>query len=171
MRRPWCWEGLGAGGEGDNRGWDGWTASPTRWTWVWVNSELVMDREAWRAVIHGVAKSRTRLSDWTEHDLPRPTKSELKSMLPQSSDNVWAAVLWLIPIDLNFILFQAHTFSQPFLVDFSRFHWPPMAPCRLLPVCPMKANLLPGSAGTFEAWDQSLRCLGPWMSGKNYLSH
>ena len=36
--RPWCWEGLGAGGEGDDRGWDGWMASPTRWTWVWVNS-------------------------------------------------------------------------------------------------------------------------------------
>ena len=36
-KRPWCWEGLGAGGEGDNRGWDGWMASPTRWTWVWVN--------------------------------------------------------------------------------------------------------------------------------------
>ena len=34
----WCWEGLGAGGEGDDRGWDGWMASPTRWTWVWVNS-------------------------------------------------------------------------------------------------------------------------------------
>ena len=33
-----CWEGLGAGGEGDNRGWDGWMASPTRWMWVWVNS-------------------------------------------------------------------------------------------------------------------------------------
>ena len=37
-KRPWCWEGLGAGGEGDNRGWDGWMASRTRWTWVWVNS-------------------------------------------------------------------------------------------------------------------------------------
>ena len=37
-RRLWCWEGLGAEGEGDNRGWDGWMASPTRWTWVWVNS-------------------------------------------------------------------------------------------------------------------------------------
>ena len=37
-KRPWCWEGLGAGGEGDNRGWDGWMASLTRCTGVWVNS-------------------------------------------------------------------------------------------------------------------------------------
>ena len=37
-RKPWCWDGLGAGGEGDNRGWGGWMASPTQWTWVWVNS-------------------------------------------------------------------------------------------------------------------------------------
>ena len=36
--KDWCWEGLGAGGEGDDRGWDGWIASPTRCTWVWVNS-------------------------------------------------------------------------------------------------------------------------------------
>ena len=36
--RLWCWEGLGAEGEGDDRGWDGWMASPTRCTWVWVNS-------------------------------------------------------------------------------------------------------------------------------------
>ena len=36
-KRPWCWEGLGAGGEGDDRGWDGWMASLTRWAWVWVN--------------------------------------------------------------------------------------------------------------------------------------
>ena len=34
----WCWEGLGAGGKGDDRGWDGWMASQTQWTWVWVNS-------------------------------------------------------------------------------------------------------------------------------------
>ena len=37
-KSPWCWEGLGPGGEGDDRGWDGWTAKLTRWTWVWVNS-------------------------------------------------------------------------------------------------------------------------------------
>ena len=36
-KRPWCWERLRAG-EGDNRGWDDWMASPTRWTWIWVNS-------------------------------------------------------------------------------------------------------------------------------------
>ena len=33
-----CWEGLGAGREGDDRRWDGWMASLTRWMWVWVNS-------------------------------------------------------------------------------------------------------------------------------------
>ena len=38
LKRPWCSERLNVGGEGDNRGWDGWMASLTRWTWVWVNS-------------------------------------------------------------------------------------------------------------------------------------
>ena len=37
-KRPWCWERLKAEGEGDDRGWGGWMASPTQWTWVWVNS-------------------------------------------------------------------------------------------------------------------------------------
>ena len=35
-KRPWCWERLKAG-EGDDRGWDGWMASPTWWAWVWAN--------------------------------------------------------------------------------------------------------------------------------------
>ena len=37
-KKPWCWERLKAGGEGDDRGWDGWMTSPTRWKWVWVDS-------------------------------------------------------------------------------------------------------------------------------------
>ena len=37
-KRPWCWEGLKAGGEGDDRGWDGWKASLTWWAWVWASS-------------------------------------------------------------------------------------------------------------------------------------
>ena len=38
LKRPWCWERLKAGGEGDDRWWDGWMASLTQWTWVWINS-------------------------------------------------------------------------------------------------------------------------------------
>ena len=37
-KRPWCWKRLKAGGEGDDRGWDSWMASLTRWTWVWASS-------------------------------------------------------------------------------------------------------------------------------------
>ena len=65
-KRPWCWEGLGAGGKGDKE------AKMAGWHHHLMHmslsklQELVMDREAWRAVIHEVAKSWTRLSDWTE---------------------------------------------------------------------------------------------------------
>ena len=38
LKRHWCWERLKVGGEGDNRGWDGWIASPAQWNWVWVRS-------------------------------------------------------------------------------------------------------------------------------------
>ena len=38
MERPWCWERLKAGGEGDDRGWGGWLASLSQWMWVWASS-------------------------------------------------------------------------------------------------------------------------------------
>ena len=38
LKRPWCWERLRAGGERDDREWDGWIGSLTQWTWVWVGS-------------------------------------------------------------------------------------------------------------------------------------
>ena len=62
-KRPWCWEGLGAGGEGDNRGWAGWMASPTQWTWVWVDSGSWWWTE--RPGVHGVKKSHmTEQLNW-----------------------------------------------------------------------------------------------------------
>ena len=65
-KRPWCWERLRAGGEGDDRGWDGWMASLTSWTWVWVSSRSWWWMGRSGATVHGVAKSQTQLSDQTE---------------------------------------------------------------------------------------------------------
>ena len=38
LEKLWCWERLKAGGEGDDRGWDSWMASPPHWTWIWASS-------------------------------------------------------------------------------------------------------------------------------------
>ena len=51
-KRPWCWERLRAGGQGGEKGWDGWMASLTQWTWVWANS-----RRQWRTGRPGVLQS------------------------------------------------------------------------------------------------------------------
>ena len=65
LKRPWCWERLKAGGEGDGRGKDGWVASLTQWTWVWASSGS--DVQGTLACCSPwAAKSRTQLSDWTE---------------------------------------------------------------------------------------------------------
>ena len=65
-KRPWYWERLKAGGEGDDRGWDGCMASPTQWTWVWVNSG-----SWWWTGRSGLLQSMgsqrvTQLRNWTE---------------------------------------------------------------------------------------------------------
>ena len=67
LKRPWCWEKLKAGGEGDDRGWDGWVASPAQWTWVWVNSGSRW-WEAWCAAVHWGPKESDTIEqlNWTE---------------------------------------------------------------------------------------------------------
>ena len=69
QKRPWCWERFRAGGEGDDRGWDGWMASLTQWTWVWASS-----RRWWRIGKPGMLQSMgsERVGDdrATEQSLP-----------------------------------------------------------------------------------------------------
>ena len=86
-KRLWCSEGLGAGGERDDREWNGWMASQTQWTWVSELRGLVMDREAWRAAIHGVTKSWTRLSDWTELKIIKMGRAFKKWNITSTNEN------------------------------------------------------------------------------------
>ena len=65
-KRPWCWKRLKVGGQGDDRGWDGWMALPTQWTWVWVSSRSWWwTGKARMLQSMGLANSSTQLSKWT----------------------------------------------------------------------------------------------------------
>ena len=67
LEKPWSWERLRTGREGDDRGWYGWMASLTQLDLSLSKlQELVMNREACCVAVHGVTKSQTLLSDWTE---------------------------------------------------------------------------------------------------------
>ena len=71
LKRPWCWERLKVGGKGDDRGWDGWMASPTQRTWVWVNSGSWW----WTArpgVLQSMGLQRVRhdlVTEWQKHQI------------------------------------------------------------------------------------------------------
>ena len=94
-KRPLHWERLKAGGEGDNRGWDGWMASLTRWTWIWASIRKEHDKEAWHAAVHGLQRVR---HDWvTELMCGRQNFQMSKSPGPgYSNTNLGTAVTrWL----------------------------------------------------------------------------
>ena len=85
LERPWCWERLRAGGEGDDRGWDGWRATPTQWAWVWVNS-----RSWWWTRRPGVLRFMGSQRVW--HDWATELNHAFKNL-----------VLSLIPLDLKIL--------------------------------------------------------------------
>ena len=76
-KRPWCWERLKVGEEEDNRGWDGWMASPTWWTWVWASSGSwwwtgrpgVLQSMGSQRVRHGWATELRKLSSHSVHEV------------------------------------------------------------------------------------------------------
>ena len=92
LKKLWCWERLKAGGEGDDRGWDGWMASLTQWTWVWVNS-----RSWWRTGKPGCCSpwghkelDTAEWLNWTER------KKRQNKTKPPFSISFNSSQLWLI---------------------------------------------------------------------------
>ena len=97
-KRPWCSERLHAGGEGDNRGWDGWIASPTQWTWVWGNS-----RSWWwtgrPVVLLSMGSQRVR-HDWATELIHMPTQIYVFPLKIKS--HTWQQALpWFVPCSFN----------------------------------------------------------------------
>ena len=93
-KRLWCWEGLGTGEEGDDRGRDGWMASLSRWTRVWVNSG-----SWWWTGSPGMlrfmgSQGQTRLSDWTELNWMAMKSSPLMMKFCCSLQNSFLASVW-----------------------------------------------------------------------------
>ena len=97
--RLWCWEGLGAGGKGGNRGWDGWMASPTQWTWVWVDSE----RWCWTGrpgvlqfmVSQRVGHDWVTEMNWTELNIPVFQCNNSHFIFFYTKINVWSTPVYI----------------------------------------------------------------------------
>ena len=92
-KRPWCWERLKAGGEGDDKGWDGWRASPTQLTWVCANSG-----RWWRTWKPGCCSpwgskeldmtERLNWTDWTERRKVQPLRKTIWLFLIEFNTHV-----------------------------------------------------------------------------------
>ena len=105
-KSPWCWDGLAAGGEGDDWGWNGWMASLTQWIWVWVNS-----RSLWWTGRPGVL--RFMESQKVGHDWETELNCILDSFVDHdgysiSSKGFLSTVVCIMIISLKF------THSSPF---------------------------------------------------------
>ena len=111
-KRPWCWERLQAVREAGDRGWDGWMASLTQWTWVWVGS-----RNWWWTgrlgivqLVHGVTKIWTQLSHWTDY--------VIKQML-----SIYSSYINVMPIEKQVFIPppSAHSPTSNILLCFHEF--------------------------------------------------
>ena len=119
LKRPWCWERLKAGGEGDDRGWDGRMASPTQWTWF-EQAPGVGDAQG--SLVCCIPWSRKELDtteqvNWTE--LKKDIPLHLSIMLCPSGalGQAWAATSVLFPPSVQIcLLWTFHVYgSQLFL--------------------------------------------------------
>ena len=85
LKRPWCWESYKAGGERDDKGWDGWMASLTQWTWVWASSESL--RQTGKpGVLQSMGSQRVG-HNWATHLEPDILECEVKWALESIPTN------------------------------------------------------------------------------------
>ena len=171
-KRLWSWERLKAGGEGDDREWDGWMASPTQWTWVWANSG-----SWWWARKPGVLQSTgsqreghdwaTELN-WTEGEKKTTTKTCVSSVhrktapcisLPMCRHEMLAvAVLCVWWAKLCLTLCNPMDRSQPS----SSVH-------RVLQVWMLEWAATPSSRGSSDPEVEAVSCVS--CTGKRVLYH
>ena len=121
LKRPWCWERLKAGGEGDDKGWHGWMASLTQWTWVWVNSRSCDGQGSLASCSPWGRKESdtTEQLNWTD-----PLLGALQKMLRFSSPRNLVSVDWLYCLvnvgSVNFLYCKVTIFPlviQKYLTD------------------------------------------------------
>ena len=108
-KRPWCWEKLGARGGGDNRGWYGWMASPTQWTWVWVNSG-----RWWRTAKPGVLQSMGLQR--VTHDLATEQQHDINNILLSQNSRASFFINLLQYSKLNYSIYYKIEFLYPLLL-------------------------------------------------------
>ena len=125
LKRPWCWERLKAGEEGDDRGWDGWMASLTRWTWVWVNAG------SWwwsgrPGVLQSMGSQRVR-HDWAtelnRRQLPHPVTLDrylgTVSNYKMGSLHKWISKVSSSILAISWCLQNLYTSQVPGLLNYS----------------------------------------------------
>ena len=111
LEKPWCWEGFGAGGEGDDRGWDGWMASLTRWTWVWVSCRswwwTGTPDVLWFVVSQRVGHDWAIELNWTELNTPQTEAVPSQKVRERSEiQSDYKCMGWLISYTNKWGLFQ-----------------------------------------------------------------
>ena len=98
FKRPWCWERLRAGGEGDDRGWDGWMASLSQWGWVWASSGSWWWTEK-PGILQSMGSKRVRHNWATELNWTVPIKISilysLEAFLLAKGDAAWFIKCWI----------------------------------------------------------------------------